>query len=290
MFKKVLLIIAFTWVVIYAQTPLSGAVENLRLTADKGPYIIENNLHVKVNNQVIIEKGCILLFKSFTGIVVDGSLIVEGTLKDPVVFTTVNDSSYNSKSTVFANPFDWNGILINEIANNVKLVNFVLAYSVYGVRSMKEGLTITNGSFKNNGQFHFTVNDNIKPVADGIPYSYGKGKHSDVHNRGTANIGKLAFVCMASGLICGAGSASSGIILSNYRNSYSKINDIEKLRHNEKIIKVSFAGTITLGTAAAILLPAALVIQKKKNTEDQKNVQFLPVYKEGPGIIAQLLF
>jgi hypothetical protein len=136
---------------------------------------------------------------------------------------------------------------------------------------MKEGLTITNGTFKNNGQFHFTVNDNIKPVADDIPYSYGKGKHSAMSNRGITNNQKLVLECMVSGLICGAGSASSGIILSHYRKSYSKINDIEKLRHNKKIIKASFAGTITLGTAAAIPVPGGLVIHKKKNTEAQKN-------------------
>jgi hypothetical protein len=288
MYKQLVLVMFFAGVV-YSQTTLSGSIENLVLTKNKSPYIIEDNLTIKENNQITIEKGCVLLFKPFTGIIVDGSLIVEGTFEEPVVFTTINDNKYNKESSVFPNPFDWNGILINEKAQKVKIYNFILTYSVYGVRSMKEGLIIKNGSFRNNGQFHVTVNGTIQPVADGVPYSYGK--NAGIKKNENAKTEKLPLTLAISGFVCGGVSAAAGIVLSQSRKTYLHSDELGNLNRTEKVIKVSFAGTIAFGAAAVVLLPASLVIHKKKDKEDQqRNVQILPIYKEGPGIIAQLFF
>lgn len=289
MLKKTILCI-FTAKLVCA-TVLSGSVDHLTLTPDKNPYIIEDNLTIKESGLLTIEKGCTLLFKPFTGIVVDGSLIVEGTLEEPVVFTTINDNKFNKESTVFANPFDWNGILINEKANKVRLCNFVLTYSVYGIRSMKEELTINNGSFKNNGQFHMTVKDVIKPIADGIPYSYKDGK-TPAQNTADDSKSKLPIALAISGLVCGGGSAVSAIVFSHSRKVFPDISETGKLHHTENVIKGTLVSTIACGTAAIILLPAALIVHKKNNTEDQqKNVQLVPIYyKEGMGIVAQVLF
>jgi hypothetical protein len=57
--------------------------------------------------------ACAFLFKPFTGMIVDGSLKAEGTLQNPVVFTTVNDGKYNPNSRQLPNPFDWNGIQVS---------------------------------------------------------------------------------------------------------------------------------------------------------------------------------
>jgi len=45
-------------------------------------------------------------------------------------------------------------------------------YSVFGIKSQKDDILLQNGNFKQNGQFHFTINDNIHYVQDNISYSY----------------------------------------------------------------------------------------------------------------------
>jgi hypothetical protein len=113
-----------------------------------------------------------LLFRPFTGLRVDGSLIVEGSKVNPVIFTTVNDNQYNPSSKQTANPFDWNGILVEPEAARVMMSYFTLAYSGYGLRSKIDNITLSNCVFRRNGQAHFLLNDKLMPVADDIPYSY----------------------------------------------------------------------------------------------------------------------
>jgi hypothetical protein len=289
--KKSIFILFLNFFTITAQTPLSGAVENLvALSIDKSPYIIEDNLTIKETGRLTIEKGCVLLFKPFTGIIVDGSLIAEGTLSEPVVFTTVNDNKFNKKSDVLPNPFDWNGLLITEKAKNVRLSNFILAYSVYGIRSMKVELAITNGSFKNNGQFHMAVNEKIQPISDSIPYYYGvRDKSHNRYDQGQQE-NKLSRTFAISGVICFTSAIASTVVFIYSRNKYSNTSGQENFDKYEKIGTTSFISMLVTSTASAIFIPSAVVVNKKKNNNKQQSLHFLPYYNEGPGIIAQLLF
>jgi len=158
---------------VFAATSLSGSIGGVTFSASGNPFIVKDNLTILKDKEVIIEKGCIFLFDSFSGLVIDGTLLVEGTNEDPVVFTSINDTIYNKKTNIIANPFDWNGILITQNAEKVKLSNFQLKYSVYGLKSQKETLQISHGSFAHNGQFHFTVKDEIVPVTESIPVNFG---------------------------------------------------------------------------------------------------------------------
>ncbi|MBD3241133.1 MAG: hypothetical protein GF331_11150 [Chitinivibrionales bacterium] len=166
------LLLALAAVALRAETELSGNIAGMTFSSDGNPHIVTDNMTVAAGGKAVIEEGCVFLFKEFTGLVVDGSLIVEGTLDSPVVFTTIHDTAYAKDSPRLPNPFDWNGVLITPRAGDVKLSNFVLAFSVYGVKSQKESFVINNGTFKQNGQFHVTVSDEIKPVVDGMPYTY----------------------------------------------------------------------------------------------------------------------
>lgn len=288
--KKSIFILFLNFYTLTAQTPLSGAVENLKLTVDKSPYIIEDNLTIKETGQLTIEKGCVLLFKPFTGIIVEGSFVAEGTIEKPVIFTTINDNKFNIESRVLPNPFDWNGILITAKANNVRLSNFILAYSVYGIRSMKVELAITNGSFKNNGQFHMTVNEKIQPISDSIPYSYGV--RDKTRNRNTQNQQnyKLSRALAISGGSCLSGAIASTVVLVYSRNKYSNTTGQENFVKFEKIGTTSLICMVVTGTAAAILIPSAVITYKKANSKEQQSIHFFPYYNEGPGILAQLLF
>ncbi len=154
------------------ETILNGLPAELNISKSGNPYIVNDNLVIPAGKQLTINKGCVFLFKPFTGIIVEGSLIVNGTSEEPVVFTSFNSSAYNPSSDQLPNPFDWNGILITMAASKVQLNDFILEYSVYGIKSQKEDLTINRGVFYNNGQFNFATRDAIQPVVEKIPFNY----------------------------------------------------------------------------------------------------------------------
>jgi hypothetical protein len=172
-FSRFLTLLCVVSIPALSQTTLSGNIGGLTLEASGNPYLVTENLTIPEGKRLIIKQDCVILFKSFTGLIVNGALVVEGTLDKPVIFTSENDDRYNPQSTQLPNPFDWNGILISPQASNVKLSNFVLEYSVYGVKSQKDEFIINNGTFSRNGQFHVTVGDQIENVVEDIPFNFG---------------------------------------------------------------------------------------------------------------------
>jgi hypothetical protein len=172
--KKILLFCTIVSLVslVNAETHLSGDIRGTSLDSTGNPYIVDQDVVIPGGKRLTIKEGCVLLFKGFTGMNVLGQLTVSGSPKRPVVFTSQNDGDYNPKSEQLPNPFDWNGILIGREASGAMLENFQLRYSVYGIKSQNTAVTIRNGIFRQNGQFHFTINDKIQYVQDNIAYSY----------------------------------------------------------------------------------------------------------------------
>ena len=161
----------------YTDTPLSADAEgNYALDSTAGPFIVADEVIVKKGCAMLIGPGCVLLFKSFSGITVEGTLIVNGTREQPVILTSIRDVNNNYRAEDGpAAPFDWNGITISAKAEKVSLSNFLLSYSVFGIKSKNEKIRLDNGLFFSNGQFHFTIDDRIQPVKDNFPYSYNPG-------------------------------------------------------------------------------------------------------------------
>lgn len=158
--------------ILKGQTIISGDISKFVLDSANNPFIVEKDIEVPANKKVIVNEGCVFLFKEFTGFKIEGSFLVNGTQTHPVIFTTIKDSLYNNQNPQAANPFDWNGILIGRTAAAVQLNNFKLMYSVYGIKSQKKDIIIKNGDFKANGQFNFTVFDKIQYVQENLLYSY----------------------------------------------------------------------------------------------------------------------
>src|SRR5690606_562988 len=96
------------------QTLLRGDISDIQFTAEKNPYVIEEDIIIPEGKTIEIKAGCVLLFKPFTGITAEGALIIDGTPKQMVILTSFNDSVYNKSSGQAAAPFDWNGLLISE--------------------------------------------------------------------------------------------------------------------------------------------------------------------------------
>jgi hypothetical protein len=172
-----------------AETHIAGDIRASTLEASGNPYIVDQDVVVPAGKRLTIKEGCVLLFKGFTGINVFGQLTVTGTAKQPVIFTSINDGDFNTKSEQLPNPFDWNGVLIARESNGATLQNFQLRYSVYGVKSQSTAVTIQSGIFRQNGQFHFTINDKIQYVQDNISYSYSGGDMGAVSSNASKESG-----------------------------------------------------------------------------------------------------
>ncbi|MBD3320729.1 MAG: hypothetical protein GF350_06515 [Chitinivibrionales bacterium] len=170
--------------VLHAQTPMKGVLTAKVIESSGNPYIIEEDVIIPADKEVTIKEGCIFLFKPFTGMQVKGKLVVEGTSNAPVVFTSINDQEYNPNSQELANPFDWNGILVGRESRGAFMKNFRLRFSVYGIKGQTPSIMIQNGKLRQNGQFHFTINDKIQAVQDGIPFSYGIDRDDEFGDQG----------------------------------------------------------------------------------------------------------
>lgn len=139
-------------------------------TIEKSVYIITGDIFISPGSTVNVQAGTVFLFREFTGIHVQGALYVNGTVEDPVVFTSVNDTARVRKSAVQAAPFDWNGIDIYDGALGTTFNHSIIQYSVYGIRSQTEYLKLENVTFANNGRSDFTVKNERKEVT--VPFSY----------------------------------------------------------------------------------------------------------------------
>jgi hypothetical protein len=226
-----------------AETHIAGDIHAMALDETGNPYIVEQDIFVPTGKKATIKEGCVLLFKSFTGLRVEGQLSVEGTTAKPVVFTSINDGDHNPQSEQLPNSFDWNGILIVREAVGASLKNFQLKYSVYGVKAQNSNIEIANGTFYQNGQFHFTVNDKIQYVQDNQLYSYnassapqvtapsGQGTPAATTNAATkekapkqATKGKkvLRFACLGVGVAGVAAGATFAALYVSDKSVYDK--------------------------------------------------------------------
>jgi hypothetical protein len=137
---------------------------------EKSVYVITGDVFVSPGSTVTVQAGTVFLFREFTGIHIQGALYVNGTVEEPVVFSSVNDTIYVRKTAVNAAPFDWNGIDIYEGALGTTFNNSKIQYTVYGIRSQTEYLKLESVTFANNGKSDFTIKNERKDVT--VPFSY----------------------------------------------------------------------------------------------------------------------
>ncbi len=136
-------------------------------------YIVITDIEVPVDKVVTIESGAIILFQNFTGLHVRGKLIVNGTEKSPVIFTSEFDKTYNPSTDFIANPFDWNGIYIHSDGFGSYFEHCIISYTVYGLVSETKYIRLDPVIFLENGKSNLTIEKEIKKdvVADS-PYQY----------------------------------------------------------------------------------------------------------------------
>lgn len=141
------------------------------LPAEKGPYLVTSDIYVPAGKTVTVQQGTVFLFKNFTGLHVQGTLVVSGSAGKPVVFTSENDRRFNPDASLNPNPYDWNGIFIHDDAIGTDLQNFEITYSVYGINTMTKFIRIANGVFHDNGRANLTI-EGMPQTVSTEPFSY----------------------------------------------------------------------------------------------------------------------
>jgi hypothetical protein len=214
-----------------AQTTISGNLGDVVLDSTGNPFIVEKDIAVPKGKSLTIKEGCALLFKPFTGLTIQGNCSANGTKEHPVIFTSINDSMYNKTGAQPAGAFDWNGITVTKKSGNVTFSFIDVRFSVYGIKSQNPDIIILQSTFKQNGQFHFTVDEKIQSVQDNLPYSYNENRQAQgaaeavTKNKPTQKIKILRYGLLGVGAVGAVG----GIIMSIKASSaYSDWKHIEQ--------------------------------------------------------------
>jgi hypothetical protein len=155
-----------------SQTTLIGDIHSYNFNVKGNPYIVKENIIIPSGTACTIPAGCVFIFHPFTGLTVEGTLTVNGTKEMPVVFSSINDSMFNPGSFQSATTFDWNGIIIAAESYGSSFMHTKITYSVYGLKSQTPNITLTDCIFSQNGQYHFTIKDQIQNVLENLPFSY----------------------------------------------------------------------------------------------------------------------
>ncbi len=143
---------------------LSGTLPPTVIKAE-APYLVTGTLTVEKDRRTVIEKGVIFLFKNFSGIIVSGTILVEGTSKEPVIFTSENDTIYNSSATIEPAAFDWDGITLNPTETENIFKHCEIQYSLFGVKSLGKTVVLQECTFRENGNAYVTVKGDKLRVA-----------------------------------------------------------------------------------------------------------------------------
>ena len=252
-------------ITLFAETHITGDITEMTFESGGNPYIVEQDILIPEGNKVVIGEGCVFLFKPFTGLTIHGHLMVNGTQESPVVFTSQNDGEYNESSEQLPNPFDWNGILVSRESGTVAFKNIQLRFSVYGIKSQNTNVEIDNGLFRQNGQFHFTINDKIQFVQDNIAYSYnGKdvedGKKPSKPKppkpeKGTSSttIKVIRYTSLGIGAVGAIIGIVYGVQLQEaYSDWHSEKDDPDKYKTNEAAVREKTIGTIISSSVAVV--------------------------------------
>jgi hypothetical protein len=142
---------------------------------ESGQYVATGTIKVKRGKTLTFAPGCVIRFKQFAGIVVEGTLKCVGWPSQPVVFTSDNNrpKSDDTQYKIPA-PFDWNGITVTDSAASVYFEYVRIAYSTYGldVKSTASRITLKGVVFSENGRGGITIEEKQLGVIDNEQFSF----------------------------------------------------------------------------------------------------------------------
>lgn len=138
------------------------------LTKAGSPYLITAPLTIPKGQEVIVERGVIILFNEFAGLTVNGTLRARGTIDHPITFTSAKVSPFNQDTTLFPAPFDWEGLTIGE-SGNLIFEEVYIQYATIGINSFHDHLELVNCHLLHNGTHDLKV---LNKTYSNLPPTY----------------------------------------------------------------------------------------------------------------------
>lgn len=115
--------------------------ENTTWVVEDSPYIIKSDVIIDENITLTIQPGVVVKLEFFTRIIINGSLIAIGEEKNPIVFTS------NQDSPSFG---DWSSIKFNNNNNSISILNRCrIEYAIYGIWCYRSSINIVNNTIAN---------------------------------------------------------------------------------------------------------------------------------------------
>jgi hypothetical protein len=156
---------------VFAEISLSGEQDG---SLETGNYVVNGPITVKRGKTLSFAPGCIVRFKRYSGIVVEGALKCAGTAGLPILFTSENHRVSSASAADAPAPFDWNGIVAVDSQALIDFHYVHVLYSTFGldVKSSAANIRIVNSVFDENGQFNVRMAGEQLDAKDGITFTY----------------------------------------------------------------------------------------------------------------------
>lgn len=166
--RKITLLICFFALQACAYKYISGEMSGVQPADD---YFVTATIYVQRNQTLTFEAGSRLYFEQFSGITVLGSLVLEGTIKRPILLTSKKECPDRLPNEI-PESFDWNGIETHAEAKLLGLKNVKIYHSVFGlnIKSQTTKISLVNVEFFNNGYASLVRDGKMISVQPGIPF------------------------------------------------------------------------------------------------------------------------
>lgn len=142
---------------------------------EQGQYVATGTITVKRGKTLTFAPGCVIRFKQYAGIVIEGTLKCMGLPLKQIIFTSDNNraNTANLQHKVPA-PFDWNGITVVDSAAAIVLENVRIAYTTYGldIKSTISKVSLKGVVFSDIGRSGMTIGEKQLGVIENELFSF----------------------------------------------------------------------------------------------------------------------
>jgi len=217
------LCIGLSGTIVYGDTPASGVItSDTTWTKANSPYVVVGNIGVEKNTTLTVEPGVQVNVAGAYYIGIKGRIIANGTETEPIVFTSLNQSS---------NYYDWQGIqFITDIGTPAQtwsgsLFNFVeISHAKFGIianmgfSSSEPVITITNSVFHTLGyeainiQFNSIISSNYITNLNLGTGGENVQNSAIIVGNGTTVSGNIIENSKSKGIIGGVGTVAYNIL------------------------------------------------------------------------------
>jgi hypothetical protein len=194
------------------------------------PYFVAADIIVPPGKIVVIEPGTVLLFHTFAGLQVHGTLLARGRENAPILFSSENDAGHGGLANTAPAPYDWNGITIYENALGTLFYSCDVTYSLFGINSLCGQICLRSCRFSRNGRADYTVLGESQTIT-AAPFSWGEPTAAGIdkaHSRALAR--KVGLRIGGIGLLAAGGVVGVWKTL-DYRTSRDRFDAFDAINH-----------------------------------------------------------